>query len=304
MTNRRDFLVKFTMAAGAVSFLRPLNVFAAIESKVVVNTLTVLHTSNLKGQWQPIPQNEKLYGLGGLQNLGRKIREIKNKTAAPLLIHAGDIINTRSQKKEDCLRFYKATNKAGYDVVIPGDSDLANGKNYFKQLAEESGLPSFSYESQNPNAIFLPHSVINKGFVRIGIINAASGLHHSDRSQAAIISKTASMLRASEKCRIVICIVSAAGCPYQTLCKHSSGIDVMISQAEKNSIYNTEILRDKTGREVIVSYAAGKGAMISRLELTFTDSYDRIGFASKAIFVGTAEEDYTRIMEQYKLFHA
>jgi 5'-nucleotidase len=295
--------MKFTMAAGAVSFLRPLNVFAGMEPNVVVNTLTILHTSNLKGQWQPIGQNEKLYGLGGLQNLGRKIREIKNNTASSVLIHAGDIVDTRSQKKADCLHFYKALGKAGYDVVIPGKSDLAKSKNYFKEMAQQSGLPSFSCELQNPDAAFLPYYVINKGFIKVGIINAASGVNNSDRFKAAIISKTAARLRTSEKCRVVICIVPAIYASYQTLCKYVSGIDVMISQAENHSIHNTEILRDKTGRETIISYAGARGAMISRIELTFDDQYERAGFASKAVFVGTAEEDYTRIMKHYKLFY-
>jgi 2',3'-cyclic-nucleotide 2'-phosphodiesterase (5'-nucleotidase family) len=89
MTDRRKFIAQVTMAASAATFLRPLNIFAGSsrQNPFLVEQLTILHTSNLQGQWEMLPENDKLHGLGGLRQLSRQIKEIRSKTAATLVIH-------------------------------------------------------------------------------------------------------------------------------------------------------------------------------------------------------------------------
>ena len=300
MTNRRKFLVKFTMAAGAATFLRPLNVFAdlGVQPQVSTNSLTILHTANLNGRWLAMGQNEKMFGLGGLNNISKKIREIKKEAPSVLLLHSGNVINTHSLPKKDRLLFCKAVTDAGYDSVMPGESDLAIGKNSFNQLANESGLPIIPTKT---NSLFtsatLPYHLIKKGNLNIGIINAGSGVHNPS-AFATVLNQTAELLRSSKKCDLVICLVQATKRSCVSLAELSCGIDVIAAPAEKASIHNTQIVRNKSNHEVILSDAWAKGAMMSRIDLTFNKKGEKINVASKAIFVGAEDESYAGILKR------
>jgi 2',3'-cyclic-nucleotide 2'-phosphodiesterase (5'-nucleotidase family) len=301
MTHRRQFITQLTMAVGAASILRPFNVFGFCESQgpIVVNTLTILHTTDLNGQIHALPLTDKLYGLGGLELLTKAVRGLKYKTAATLSIHAGNITDTRRQNREECLSIYKSLSDAGYDVIVPGASDLARGKEYFNQLATESELPFLTPGISGSN---LPCDFVMKGPFRIGIINAVASKNRSFSLQASAITKTAISLKAAKQCSIVICLLPRVSkAKHHLLAKLSSSVDVMLASAEKLSIHNTEIELNRQGQEVIISYAGAKGTTVSRLELTFDNQKERRGFASSAFFVGAMNESITSLMKQYKL---
>lgn len=307
MTNRRDFLVKFTMAAGAAAVLRPLNAFAGMGTSQLpaTNTLTILHTANFNGQWSALGSNEKMPGFGGFQNINKKIKEIKSSAASVLLIHTGNITHTPSSLQENGLPFYKALSKPGYDIVLPGPSDLAKGIDSFMQLANESGLPIFPFQNgASYGTGLLPHHILKKGHCRIGIINAATALHNRPALSSSAVNHTAILLREAKQCAVVICLVPVTGSRCLQLAEGSSGVDVILTAMEKQSIHNMEIVRNKTGGEVILSYAGSKGTMMSRMDLTFNDRQEKIAFASEPVFIGMAEEAYTGMMKRYHLGYA
>jgi 2',3'-cyclic-nucleotide 2'-phosphodiesterase (5'-nucleotidase family) len=312
MTNRRDFLVKFTMAASAASILKPLNVFAGVSTNPSVlsgtNRLTILHTANLNGQLYALEMGEKMVGYGGLQNITKEIAGIKKDTAAVLLIDAGNITGLL-QTKEERLNFYKKVNNAGYDVVIPGRTDLALGKTCFDELIKEGNLNAVSSTGQLAFDGLLPYSIFNKGKTRVGVINAGTAAlnddHHASASQAAIaINQTAHVLRSSKNCTLIICVVQFSVIKCSKLTGLSNGIDVMVSSAEKTSLHNTQIIRNKSNHEVIVSYAGAKGGMMSRIDLTFNDKGEKIYMASKAIIAGAEDQSYAGIVKKCAMYNA
>jgi 2',3'-cyclic-nucleotide 2'-phosphodiesterase (5'-nucleotidase family) len=301
------------MAASAVSFLQPLNVFAGNGAELPMpagsNMLTILHTANIKGQWSAIGQNEKLAGLGGLQNITKKIGDIKKETHSVVVIDAGNLLSEQRQTKEERLHFYQKVTNAGYDVAIPGSADLAFGAKCFKELAIESVLNIVGDDNTIIIDAALPYSIVKKSNTRIGIINAgATTLKTSGNTTtynaAGALNQTAHLLRTSKNCTFIICIVQSSDRKCLKIAGLSSGVDVLVSTVEKDSIHNTQIVRNKSNHEVILSYAGAKGAMMSRIDLTFNDKGEKINVASKAIFAGAADESYASILKKCAAYNA
>ena len=312
MTNRRDFLVKFTMAAGAVTFLQPLNVFANVGTILPTNSttkLTILHTANIKGQWSALGVNESMAGLGGLQNIGKKIAEIKKEETSVVVIDAGNLLGYPLQTKEDRLLFYKKVSSAGYDALVPGVFELALGKNNYQDLLKESNLNLDSDNNALALDAALPYSIIKKGKNRIGIIDGGivalkSSHNTATLHAAAAVSQTAHLLRTSKNCTLIICIVQSPGKKCLKIAGLSSGVDVMISTVENSLVYNTQIVRNKMDHEVILSYAGTKGAMMSRIDLTLNEKGEKINVATKAILTGAENETYAGILKRCTVYNA
>lgn len=303
MTNRRKFLIECTMAAGAVTLLRPLKSFAGVgvlgESQK--HLLTILHTANYHGQWLPVSATKPLAGLGGLSNAAKKIDEIKNQNPTLLLIHSGNITHA-AHSRERTLSFYKNVARSGYDVVFPGSEDLANGNDYFLQLAKEGGLPAFAGTAAAFfNDASLHYSIVLKGKIKIGIINAASHTHNSRLVDA--INQTAGMLKKSRHCALVVCMAPPRGKP-GVIARLSSDVDLVIAAGKTTSINNTEIVRNSNNEEVIISHAGTQGTMISRIDLTLDCRLQKIAFQSTPIFIGTSSGNYVGLMKQHGLTYA
>lgn len=314
MTNRREFLMKSTMAACAVSFLQPFNAFAGLginhTALSTTNRLTILHTSNLYGQWSGLGINEQMCGLGGLQNVYKKIIDIRSEGLPFLIVDTGNMTSDSFQTFEDRLHFYKTMYTIGYDAVIPGQSDLIKGSDNFEQLIKESGLNVVGGEEHSfRNKDILPFHIITKGKSRIGIIKAGiNSLKTAESSRlnytAALINKTAVLLKDVHHCTVIVCMLQASRRNSLQLSELSMNIDVMVGSVDNNSIHNTRIIRNKNDEEVILSYAGSKGTMISRIDLTFTDRGEKINTDSKALFIGAKEEGSLAILKNYKLLNA
>lgn len=313
MTSRRSFLVRFTMAAGAVSVLRPFDIFAGIGTKLPVlastNVLTILHTANLNGQGVALGSGDEMASIGGLQNISQKIADIKKEAASVFVIDAGNIAGHR-QTREERLNFYKSVARTGYDIIVPGRTDLAGGSDSLMALVKESNLNLISQVFPLPiGSVVLPYSVIKKGKTKIGIINA--GLHAlksiqktSTSAATVAINQTAHLLRSSMSCKLIICVVQSSSRKCEKLASLSTGIDVMISAADKTSLHNTHIVRNQSNHEVMISYAGAKGAMMSRMDFTFNEKGEKIHVASRAVFTSAKEESYTSILKRYTMYTA
>jgi hypothetical protein len=192
---------------------------------------------------------------------------------------------------------------AGYDVICTNHGTLLENRNHDFSLHNENQSVPPAKKTSSFSDVSLPSTLVKKGNIRIGIINADTGSNASFSHLALAINKTARMLNNSLNSHIVVCIMPPFVNCRHPLAKLSSGVDIMLCSIEKTTIHNTDILRNKAGEELILSYAGKKGTTISRMDLTFGKQQERTGFASKAIFVG-AREGYTGIMKQYNLHYA
>jgi len=304
MANRREFLVKFTMAASAATILKPLHAFAefgATHSVSNINTLTLLHTANLQGQWQALGIKEKLYGLGGLENLCKRISKIKSDVPSSLVVHSGDIVSTTTSEK-DAIAFYTKMTKAGYSAVVPGRTDLKKGTTHFAQLAKKSGLPAIDTEVEKTGNSLLPYQIVTKGNVQTAVVQVP--FFKNTFSSAESLIKTGAFLRETKNCNLIIGIVQNTEQKCVELASLSYGIDVLFSTAENALMHNTKIVHNKNCEEAIVSFAGQKGTMMSRIDLAFDAEGNKIAFASSPIFIGAGKETYSTVLKRYNYLYA
>lgn len=305
MTNRREFLAKLTMAAGAVTVLKPLSAFAdfGIYSPSVLqsNKLILLHTANLKGQLATLHGSEKFSGLGGIQNMVKSIDSVRKERAAVLLMDAGNMGSSRGCKNKTEVQFYQEISRLKYDAAMPGHSDLAKGSLYFDELAKHGRVEVLT----NKGVGVVPHRIITKGNIKIGIIAVkAPSLKKLPLSLISAINNTAANLKEINNCRLVISIVQGNLFQCKHLAQLTQHIDVIATSVENHTIHNTTVLHNKNGHEVIMSAAGAKGAMVSRIDIVFNDDREKINVASKAIFAGAKDEGYASIVKKCAMYKA
>jgi 5'-nucleotidase len=310
MKNRREFLAQFTMAAAAVTFFKPLQVFAGSNKENLpgsYNTLSILHTSNLKGQLSSLSKNEKLYGLGGLNNLAKKIRTIREENSSLLLIDSGNIYSGKVHSEEAQLEFYNIFSKLKYDAVIPGKTDLTLGSEVFNELAHKSNLKLVPHEDSFITGNLLPYKIIHKKNIEIAIIDAGANSllkkgKFTDSACISAINKTAEKIKDQNECRFIVCIIQEEFLKCIKYISGSSNIDVVISSMDKTSVYNSRIVRNKFDQEVLLSHAGTKGTMMGSINITFNECFEKINVKSQAIFVGAEDMEISFLLKKYGLF--
>ncbi len=305
MTNRREFLTRLTMAAGAVTVLKPLSAFADFgihrPSLLQSDKLILLHTANLKGQLTKLNGAEKFSGLGGIKNLSGIIDSIRKERAAVLLMDAGNMGSNRGGKNIDEMEFYHEIRRMGFDVTMPGQTDLAKRSMYFDELAKQSRVEVLT----NKGTSVLTHHILTKGNIKIGIIAVkAPSLKKLSLSLISAINHTAANLKETHNCRLVISIVQGSLFQCRQLAPLTQQIDVIATSVENHTIHNTTVLQNKNGHEVIMSAAGVKGAMMSRIDITFNDDHQKINVASKAIFAGSEDVGYAGILKRCAVCNA
>ena len=299
MTNRRKFLVEVTMAAGAATFLRPFSSFADFVTRPITpntNTLTVLHTSNLAGQRKPLGANEKLYGLGGLENLCKNIRKIKTATLSTLVIHSGNIHSLHTPEKE-ISALYKEMTATGYDIVVPDQKDLKRGTARVSASPENAGLPFMPMETVKTHGPLLQHRFVTKNSIQTALVYVP--VFKNPFLCAESLNDTVSFLRESKRCNLVICMAPCTESNCSKLATLSAGVDVFISSAPNAFLYNTKIVQNKNCEEAIISFAGGKGTMMSQMDITFNSEGNKIAFFSRPIFIGAENESFATIIKRY-----
>jgi len=310
MNNRRQFLVKFTMAAGAVSVLRPFNVFAGMGAPFLSNrnSLILLHTSNLMGQQKELAGSNKYSGLGGLEALGKKINEIRKENMPVLLIDAGNMVGD-SGSAEQHLKYYKAISELDYDSIIPGRSDLLKGTEHFNKMMIDSGLVAAGIK-QPDTGIYngkLPFRLINKANLQVAVIDCGSNvmrLLKNSRNAIEAINKTATLIKQQNSCILTVCILQEEYERSMKLARSSADVDIFLNSFELHSIHSTKIMRNSKEHEVMLSYTGSRGTMINRIDITCNDSQEKTNVSSKLVLIGINDGDYVACLRKYRLYDA
>ena len=310
MNNRRQFIVNMTMAAGAITVLKPFKSFAGLGEPFYINRnkLVLLHTANLNGQWQSLAANEKYVGLGGIENLSTKIKAIRNEKIPVLLVDAGNIINRAGSDKEH-LQFYKAVSGLKYDLIIPGKTDLQKGGPHFYQMVKETGLKVAEPFSQSKLIYdnILPYQILNKGNLQVAVIDAGSNSLkrlNNPRDGVSAINKTAALLKEKINCVLTVCLLQEELLKTETYANTSSGVDIFVSTVSCHSIFNTKILRNKNNQEVMISFAGSRGTMMNRIDIEYSNTMDKINVKSKLELIGVNDDQYTASIKKYDLYNA
>src|SRR5258705_13974246 len=133
--NRRKFLLSSAAFAGVVTlpqrfgFLSDAGVNpSSLHSPVDETLITILHTNDTHSQIDPLPDNDRNAGKGGVARRATLVKRGRKENPNTLLIDAGDVLqgtpyfNFYKGEVE-----YKAMSAIGYDVGTLGNHEFDNG---------------------------------------------------------------------------------------------------------------------------------------------------------------------------------
>lgn len=292
------------MAASAATFLRPFSSLANFVTGPLssgTTTLTILHSANLAGQLKPLGTTEKLYGLGGLENLCKNIRKIKTATPLTMVIHSGNIHSLHTPKKA-VSALYKEMATTGYDVVVPDHKNLKSGTACFSEPPENTGLPFMPAASLKMRGSLLPYRVVTKNAIQVALVYVPVFTNPSLCAES--LNGTASYLRESKNCHLVICMAPCSESHCVKLATLSAGVDLFISSGPDAFLYNTKIIQNKNCEEALLSMAGGRGTMMSQMDITFNSEGNKIAFFSRPIYIGAENESFANILRRYSPWSA
>ena len=287
---RRGFLK--TLAAGAAgSFLAPLSVLAANETRVVI-----LHTNDTHSRIDPFPMDgSRNQGLGGVARRSTLIKRIRASNPNVLLLDSGDVFqgtpyfNFFKGEVE-----FKAMSAMGYDVSTIGNHDFDNGVAGFVDMqpyAEFEWVCANYDASESAMARYIkPFTIRDVGGIRVGIFGLGidferlvlpelhKGVEYNDPYFAA--EKMTNALR-DRGCNVVICL-SHLGHRYRAdipsdvaLANELSGIDLILGGHTHTFLDEPEIVTRASGITTVVHQVGFAGIRLGRIDLVF-DSDGRI----------------------------
>ncbi len=288
MENRRSFLLKTLKAGGLlVAGHFPFGSFAHQPTQ----RLTILHTNDMHSRLDPFPMDGSPYqGQGGVAARATLIEQIRQQEEHVLLFDAGDIFqgtpyfNLYKGEPE-----IKAMSMMGYDAITMGNHDFDAGIDGFVQQLEHA---SFAVLTANYNFTHTalehktqPYKIFRKGNIKIGVfglgIKLAGLVPHELYGKTEYLDPVVTGNRISEHlkknkgCDMVICI-SHLGFNYNgnkvsdcILARESDHIDLIIGGHTHTFLNNPVVVKNKSGKDVIINQAGWAGLRLGKLTFTF-----------------------------------
>ncbi|MCP4441769.1 MAG: bifunctional metallophosphatase/5'-nucleotidase [Aureispira sp.] len=299
MYNRRSFLTrlgKYAVVAGGTTMLPSwlqAQEFATEEGKT--HKLTILHTNDVHSRIEPFPMDGGKYaGKGGIAKRAALINKIRKEEDNVLLLDAGDMFqgtpyfNYFGGELE-----MKLMSKMGYDAGTIGNHDFDGGiEGLEKQFKAHANFPlincNYDFTDTIMNGLTLPHKIIKKGPLKIGILGV--GVELDGLVPAVLFKKTgylnpveqankqAAILKNDYKCDYVICL-SHLGYTYSSdivsdliMAKETESIDLIIGGHTHTFLDKPTVVENKAGEETLVTQAGWAGILLGRLDIYFERS--------------------------------
>ncbi|HSC53627.1 MAG TPA: metallophosphatase [Phnomibacter sp.] len=285
--NRRHFLTRSTIAAGGL--LLPTISWA---KENVPQKLVILHTNDVHSRLDPYPMDGSKYqGLGGVAARAALIESIRAQEEHVLLLDAGDMFqgtpyfNLYKGEPE-----IKAMAAMKYDACTIGNHDFDAG---LENLATQMRLANFpmlvcnyDFTGTAMEHQTLPYTIIHKGPLKIGIFGLGiemkglvPAIHYGSTIYEDPIvraNQTADLLKHNKKCDMIICL-SHLGYQYRgsnkisdkILAAETSKIDLIIGGHTHTFMTEPEVVKNKTGGEVVINQVGWGGLILGRLDYTF-----------------------------------
>lgn len=313
MSHRRTFLKETGLAAASFLVAHPL-LYARESVKPRQSRLTILHTNDVHSRLDPFPMDgSSNAGRGGVAARASLIRSIRQRESHVLLLDAGDIFQGTPYfnifKGEPEL---KAMQMMGYDAAIMGNHDFDLGiDNFSEQMRHHAAFPivmcNYDFRGTSMEDRFVPHMVVRKGDLRIGITGV--GIELKGLVPDTLYGKTvyldpvaraneqAEYLKKQKKCDLVICL-SHLGDKYEEqkvsdeiLAKESAHIDLIIGGHTHRFFDAPRVYHNRIGQEVVVNQMGWAGLRLGRLDYVFDGSNGKKLANTQSLLIGkkTAE---------------
>lgn len=221
--DRRSFLKKSgLLVAGAV--VAPYGSAITGKNDTVQRTITILHTNDIHGRWEPFPVSAgKWAGKGGINHLANRIDAERRRSSNLLLLDAGDFISPVGKSlngRHHAKALFKAMKQMGYDAIVPGNAEFSMGREALANQVKESGITAlganyFIQDKQLKDSL-QTYRVFEKGGVKIGVFGIGAHLKplvKPENSQGIrwrppehIARAMVRNLKKYEQCDLVICL--------------------------------------------------------------------------------------------------
>jgi 5'-nucleotidase len=291
MINRRNFLSS-SIAFGAALGLRQQLGIAGSLLAPADTIITILHTNDTHSQIDPLPDNDKNAGRGGIARRATLVKRIRKENPNTLLIDAGDVcqgtpyFNFFRGEVE-----YKAMSAIGYDAGTLGNHEFDNG---LASLATALKFANFDIVSSNYDVkgtvlepIVKPYVVKTVAGIRIGLFGLGispvalidpsnfKGVTYKDPVMTA--KEVVQALRDKEKCALVVCMshLGYSDNPRPNylgdaqLAAQVDGIDFIASGHAHLFMKEPVMQKQPCGAETMIFQVGKSGINLGRVDFTF-----------------------------------
>jgi 5'-nucleotidase len=297
--NRRRF-IKTSATLGALGLLAHSPLSALAHENVI--RLTVLHTNDWHSRIEAFPKDGGSYqGMGGAATRAALIAKIRKEEENVLLLDAGDIFqgtpyfNFYGGELE-----YKLMTEMGYDVATLGNHDFDNGIDGIIRQLPNAGFSfvncNYDFGKTALAGVVQPYRIIHKGGIRIGIFGVGIELKGlvPDKSYEGIVyndpvanaNRVAKELKESKQCDLIICL-SHLGYKYGSdkisdvkLAEQSEHIDLIIGGHTHTFLQKPDIIKNVSGKEVMVNQVGWAGINLGRIDYTFQPLKNKVAAIS------------------------
>lgn len=288
---RRKFIRNTSagMVAGAAlwsNYALANGIFTGPELEAGTKKITILHTNDTHSHIEPISGGRN-DGRGGVARRAALVKKVRAENPNTLLLDCGDIFQGTPY-----FNFYggeleiKLMSMMGYDAATIGNHDFDNSiEGLYKQLPHadfDFVISNYDFSNTIMDGHALSRKVIVKDGVRIGLFGVGIQLEglvdpkmfketkYLDPIE--IAKDEARILREEEQCDIVICM-SHLGYSYRgdkvsdlSLAAATSGIDLIIGGHTHTFLDAPEIVKNATGRNVMVNQVGCYGINLGRID--------------------------------------
>ncbi|ERM80582.1 hypothetical protein P872_12710 [Rhodonellum psychrophilum GCM71 = DSM 17998] len=293
--SRRHFL-KSSSLLGGLAFLAPVaNAFGkskkSIELANNLGELRFVHTAGLKGQSGPTLKGQ----FGGLNDIAESLAEA---TFNGLKIDAGDFLDP-SQSFSDNLEFVKNLSNYGLHLAGLGKTELDLSEDQLLELTKKAtfSLVNTNYRFINPelDQVINKHLIVNFGKYKMGVIAVADefgSLPKNVRNPIKSALRESELLKSFHSCDMVVCLVNFDSNPdiqnpsIDRLAEKAEHIDFILSANTTSTRPGLNLIKDRSGEDVLISTVMDSGKYLGDFSVTFTPKYAKCMVANHSRIPG------------------
>lgn len=271
MTNqRRSFLKRSSVLLSGILLAKPL-AGAANSSKKI--------SSFADNKRLIIYQTNDLASINFWSRYKEILQSIEAEPTLGLLLDAGNLFDISADKAENKSRIAKL-NKIGFHAAALSSIYLHKGEQELADLLSTIDFPMINCNYQFSNAKLqqriAPHMIIQTKGQKIGIIAVAqkAEIHNVKVCHPyEAVEKLGKRLKEKENCDLVICL-SQLGMNRNhwnsyDLAQETDCVDLILSSSAEGKVKGAMVLKNKAGKEVILSQALKEGKLLSKNILNY-----------------------------------
>ena len=267
-------------AKSVLFFVFLLSIMACSEKVPTSEQLTMLVTTNVRGQLDPC--GWKANPLGGLPRRLTYINQLREGGVDPVLLDAGDALfelNILANGKEASSKLraktvFESTAKMGNYIYNVGHNDFAAGLDFLKQLeisANNNFISSNIVNAGTDDLAFKSHTIIERNGIKVGVFGILSSLPASMKElelkdALSVINSKVEELR--PQVDVLVMLINANKIQLDKLVSQTKNVDYVFSSRETS---RTRPERKQADGNPMLYGTGIQGKYLGRVDLKLID---------------------------------